>query len=377
MYKTVLFDVDGVLLSEERYFDASALTIWEMLNSDHYLGLHPEAFTPAPGEPVIRQIREDIFAQDDVLNFIKSRGINANWDMVFLTFSYQLLHICAQLSERYQTDVVTALTGDIDRETLISIGELIEQSEIDIHTDYEMFVKDFETSTVEKQQLLLYLNDLAFEKLGVKTEAFSRNSSLWDVCREAFQEWYVGSENVVHSTGKPPIQQGKKGFLANEIPVVSQEAMTSVFTSISQHATLGIGTGRPKLETLEPLSDLDVLKFFDRNRIVTASDVLETEEAHPDLAPLAKPQPYTYVQALLGMDQGAHTALSQSLPLSEGDQVLVVGDSIADLMAARSMGARFAAVLTGLSGQKARTKFEELEADYIFDDMHGIQTLFE
>lgn len=31
MIKTILFDVDGVMLSEERYFDASALTVWEFL----------------------------------------------------------------------------------------------------------------------------------------------------------------------------------------------------------------------------------------------------------------------------------------------------------------------------------------------------------
>ena len=27
--KKVIFDVDGVLLSEKRYFDVSALTLWE------------------------------------------------------------------------------------------------------------------------------------------------------------------------------------------------------------------------------------------------------------------------------------------------------------------------------------------------------------
>ena len=31
--KKVIFDIDGVLLSEERYFDVSALTVWEILYS--------------------------------------------------------------------------------------------------------------------------------------------------------------------------------------------------------------------------------------------------------------------------------------------------------------------------------------------------------
>ena len=31
--KTVIFDVDGVLLSEKRYFDVSGLALWEWYNS--------------------------------------------------------------------------------------------------------------------------------------------------------------------------------------------------------------------------------------------------------------------------------------------------------------------------------------------------------
>jgi phosphoglycolate phosphatase-like HAD superfamily hydrolase len=53
----------------------------------------------------------------------------------------------------------------------------------------------------------------------------------------------------------------------------------------------------------------------------------------------------------------------------------VVGDSLADLLAARKMGCQFAAVLTGLSGKDARSTFEKHEADYILDtvlDLRGI-----
>jgi phosphoglycolate phosphatase-like HAD superfamily hydrolase len=52
-----------------------------------------------------------------------------------------------------------------------------------------------------------------------------------------------------------------------------------------------------------------------------------------------------------------------------------VGDSLADLLAARKMGCQFAAVLTGLSGKDARSIFEKYEADYILDtvlDVRGI-----
>ena len=35
--KKVIFDVDGVLLSEKRYFDVSALVVWEWYYSPRYM----------------------------------------------------------------------------------------------------------------------------------------------------------------------------------------------------------------------------------------------------------------------------------------------------------------------------------------------------
>ena len=42
--KKVIFDVDGVLLSEERYFDIAALTVWEILYSPKYMGMRAEKY---------------------------------------------------------------------------------------------------------------------------------------------------------------------------------------------------------------------------------------------------------------------------------------------------------------------------------------------
>lgn len=83
--KKVIFDVDGVLLSEERYFDVSALTVWELLYSKDYMGL------PLEGEDFdarhvtegqIASCRSRVWGQDRLLAFLKAHGINSNWDMV-------------------------------------------------------------------------------------------------------------------------------------------------------------------------------------------------------------------------------------------------------------------------------------------------------
>ncbi|WCN36783.1 HAD family hydrolase [Aneurinibacillus uraniidurans] len=374
MFRTILFDVDGVLLSEERYFDASALTVWEMLYSQNYTGLTTEAFEPAPEEAIIRRVRAEVFDNDNVLNFVKTRGINANWDMVYLTYSYHLIALLAKVAETNSAAVKEILTAQINRDAINRIRELAAGVAFEI--DYAAFVTDFEKSTAEKQGLLLYLNDIAQEKTGVTTDVFSRNSELWDLCQETFQEWYLGDRLVVDSIGREAFQKGKKGFLDDEIPIVEPAQMAEVLAELKKRGyTLGIGTGRPRIETVEPLKAMGLLQYFDENRVVTASDVLDAEKRYPERAPLAKPQPYCYIKGMLGMECDDADCFALALPIENGDEVLVVGDSVADYMAARSIGCKFAATLTGLSGQEARAKFEELKADYILDDMRGILTI--
>ncbi|GAB7386226.1 HAD hydrolase-like protein [Bacillaceae bacterium] len=375
MFKTILFDVDGVFLSEERYFDASALTVWEMVNSPLYLGLDPGQFSPCPPEETIRRVRALIFDEDRVLNFIKSRGINANWDMVYLAFSYQLVRLLAEIHKQDPLFVADVLREQIDREAVKKIGEKARQTAF--VPDFAAFTADFAKSRAEKQALLLYLNDLAEEKTGIKTEIFSRRSALWDVCQETFQEWYLGDEKVELSIGKPPVQAGKRGFLHDEIPIAPPEKMADVLRRLrAKGIVLGIGTGRPTIETVEPLKAMGLLEYFAEDRVVTASDVLAAERKYPERAPLAKPQPYCYVQGFLGKRTPVEKALAFPLPIANGDEVLIVGDSVADYMAAKSIGCRFAATLTGLSGKEARAKFEELHADYILDDVTEILEIF-
>lgn len=376
MIKTILFDVDGVMLSEERYFDGSALTVWELLHSPRYLGLRGDAFTPSPDEETIRRVRRTVFADDQVLDFIKSRGINSNWDMVFLTFSYQLIRLCEQLKHSHAEYVQELLRGSIHPDKLRELGQLI-RPEDTAQLDYAAFCTDFAKGGAQKAELLTYLNQIAWERCGVKTDMFSRNSALWILCQETFQEWYLGDEQVAASIGRETAQPGKKGFLKDEIPIVDPGKLRDVLLKLkAKGITLGIGTGRPTIETHVPLQELQLLDLFDPDRVVTASHVLAAESAYPEQAPLAKPHPYCYLQGLLGLKTEIREALFHQLPIPNGDEVLIVGDSLADLLAARAIGCRFAATLTGLSGEAARSKFEQEGADYILRDVSEILDLF-
>lgn len=371
MVKTILFDVDGVLLSEEHYFDASALTVWEMLISKNYLGLLPEKFKTDYTAAEIKEIREHVFENDQVLKFMKSRGLNANWDMIYLSFSHQLIYLLSQIKEHEFEKINKWCQAPINRDTLLEMGKVL--NDYDLKMDFSIFLEDFKKSDATKQELLNYLNRLAMEKLGVETSIFLKGE-LWSVCEHVSQEWYVGDEHVLASTGRPSVQTGKKGFLANETTLASQEKISELFQYLTTSGyTIGIGTGRPELETIQPFQHLNWLQYFDEKRIVTADEVLKAEQLLPETKSLSKPHPFTYIMGLKGKDTPALDCLNTVLPIENGEEVLVVGDSLADLLAARQLGCQFAAVLTGLSGKDARSEFEKHEADYILDSVLDIK----
>jgi phosphoglycolate phosphatase-like HAD superfamily hydrolase len=375
MIDRIMFDVDGVLLREERYFDGSALTVWELLSSPAYLGL-PLGFTPAPSETQIRQIRRDVFQDDKNLNFLKSRGINSNWDMVFLSFSFQWIRALQALSHHDRNFVVRALSGPVTRELIRETGERLQT--LSFQPDYSAFYDDLRKGPAEKHELLIYLNTVAFEKTGIRTDIFARTSELWQICQNAFQEWYLGDAYYRTRYGHDPTQPGKRGFLFDEIPILPKEELQHVLQTLkAQGFSLGIGTGRPTLETRIPLQALGLLEWFDENRIVTADDVLDAEAEFPEWAPLAKPHPFTYVKGIAGRGTSNRDVLCRPLPLPEGPSVLIVGDSLADLIAAEAIGAHFAATLTGLSGEKARTTFEARNTRFICRDVRGILEVVE
>ncbi|WHY66096.1 HAD hydrolase-like protein [Neobacillus sp. SuZ13] len=373
MIKNILFDVDGVLLSEEHYFDASALTVWEMLISPNYLGLEPMQFKTDYNDEEIQEIRALVFENDKVLKFMKSRGLNANWDMIYLSFCHQLIHLLSQIKDTESEKINTWCQAPINRETLVEMGKVL--SNYSVRMNFDLFVKEFARSEALKQELFSYLNELASEKMGVETSIFYKGE-LWSVCEHVSQEWYVGDEHVFASTGRPSVQHGKKGFLANETTLAPRQEIDELFQFLNSSGyMIGIGTGRPELETIQPFQHLDWLKHFSENRIVTADDVLEAELELPERMSLSKPHPFTYIMGLLGKETPIQECLNTRLPLENAESVLVVGDSLADLLAARKLGCQFAAVLTGLSGKDARSDFEKHKADYILDtvlDLKGI-----
>lgn len=373
MINTIIFDVDGVLLSEEHYFDASALTVWEMLLSSNYLGLNPDHFKTKLTNEEVFEIRKNVFQRDEILKFLKSRGLNANWDMIFLTFSHQLIYLLSQIKDESE-EISNSISGEINREKLRKIGIVLNDYKLKI--DFSLFIEDFRKSEGGKENLFKFLDQLAFEKLGVKTEIFQSKGELWSVCEHVSQEWYVGDSNVLASTGRPSVQKGKKGFLEDEKTLAPSDKVQDLFAwLLKKGLSIGVGTGRPNLETIKPFEHLEWKQYFKTDHIITADEVLLAQRIVKDERSLSKPHPYTFLQSFYGKGKPAKECLNMQLPITAGKEILVVGDSLADLLAAREMGAVFAAVLTGLSGKSARQDFEKHEADYILDSVLDLKKI--
>ncbi|MBE3560353.1 MAG: HAD family hydrolase, partial [Ktedonobacteraceae bacterium] len=138
-----------------------------------------------------------------------------------------------------------------------------------------------------------------------------------------------------------------------------------------QGYVLGIATGRPGQEAIQPLKNYGLYDYFDARRIVTHDEVAQAEaelRARGDVTPLVKPHPYIFLRAA---DPGYHPGQ----PLPPRGSFLVVGDSTSDVLGARAANALVVAVLTGMRTPEARALLEESRPDFLIADMTGVPAL--
>nr|WP_263312993.1 HAD hydrolase-like protein [Mammaliicoccus sp. Marseille-Q6498] len=366
--KQVLFDVDGVFLSEERCFDVSALTVYELLYSEEYLNFNDSINLTSLTESDIKKIRKDIFIDDKILNQLKSLGLNSNWDMLFIVFSTHLIKLLK--NSRLEN---LALSNDLFLDnTLKSWSSKLNDSSIDFETPLHFLSK----ATSGKENIYQDLVEFAKSELQVEDASiFELKSPFWDLAQEIYQEWYLGSELYSEVENKQPKTTFKTGYIKDEVVLAEVEKVTELLEDLKNNGyQIGIATGRPRTETLVPFEAVGWLKQFDDYHIGTASEVLNAETTYPEHKPLGKPNPFSYLIAHKGNDPERYLSYIQNQENIFSDkEVYIVGDSLADLLSAKKTGATFIGTLTGLKGQTARKELEEYEADYIVDNVLDIR----
>ena len=79
-YDTVIFDMDGVITSEQNYWNCAALTVWEYLNYNS-----GQKINAAECMQNISKIRSHVFSDDELISVLKGKGVNSNWDLGSVT----------------------------------------------------------------------------------------------------------------------------------------------------------------------------------------------------------------------------------------------------------------------------------------------------
>ncbi len=362
----IIFDMDGVITSEENYWNAAALTVYEMLNSKKYNG--DQEIESALSSEEIKQIREEVFAKDELISLLKDRGVNTNWDLAYIV-------LCTALLLSSENNDVNGQRSTADCQLKITPHPPLSTPP---YKAIYRYLSLRELQGTEIYRFLMYKLSLL---TGMDEEYFQRHGELWEQCRQVFQEWYLGEKAYVKAYDQRPNQSGKKGLMFSEQSIIPLHELTEVLEVLrGAGISLGIGTGRPFVEIQVPLVSWGIEKYFDRQSYITYTEVIEAEAALTDqgtqsagsVQSLAKPHPYVFLKAIYGKDYDDQRVLNQDYDKSEIEKTLIIGDAGSDIMAAQAIGCKFAAVLTGVSGEKARGYFEQMGADYILESIRDL-----
>jgi len=328
-YDTIIFDMDGVMTSEQSYWNSAALTVYEFLHSKKYFG-NEEVDLKSLAQSV-KTIRKEIFFSDKLITALKKKGVNSNWDLAYVTLAFYFIY------------------GNDEKEIFASVDAMSEN----ILDEYEIIGKKL-SECMNK--------DMGYTK---------RNGGLWIEMFECFQEWYLGSE-LYEKTYNKDSAKSKPGIIYNEEPIGATEDLQKLTRElVAAGKRLCAATGRVSEEIVPHLKRWDIYKYFDENAIITF-DYVQIAEKRIKGETLTKPHPYMFLKALYGADYDDEKIVKGDYDKSKISSALVVGDAGADILAAQAMNADFCAVLTGVSGQEARGYFESLKSDYILDTVMNL-----
>ena len=373
MSKIVIFDLDGVITSEQAYWDTAGLVLNELLYSPRYWNVKQATdYQPPRSAEESRRVSRETFPEAVIVG-LKARSINSNWDTCYVGVCIALIDLLDKLPDcssllplqPWEPSWIAAF-----REQLAQLdhGNLVDSSlfqrldapifqgytGLDLINRFDVYASAVLSSPIE----------------GV----FARYSASWKFCRDLFQEWYLGDDLFTQASGHAPKQSGKPGCMLFEQPLLPIEQLRSTLETLRERGyTLGIATGRPRKEGLAPLENYGLLQYFDPQHITTHAEVAQAELAlrtQGDLTPLVKPHPYQFLLA-------ADPAYQLTQPPMPRGSFIVIGDTPSDVRGAHAAGAIVVAVLTGALTKEAQTLLEQSHPDFLIEDVTKAPDLLE
>ncbi len=426
MSNLIVLDLDGVITSEEAYWDAAGLTLHELMYSPHYWNIGAaRQYHPAANAEESRRVSRATFPEAEILA-LKARAINSNWDTCYAAACLHLIDLLALSPDLpallpprpWDAQWIAALRaqmtgteqkpgtrkgchyisarslslpkpgylppvqgdrkqGDRKGRPYISARSLSFRQNGELHP--------FELPLFHGYvglELINRFDAYASEVLGHPIEGvFSRHSPFWPFCQDIFQEWYLGEELYTREYGHGPVQPGKPGCIHFEQPLLPKTSVRATLETLRQQGyVLGFATGRSLMEAEVPLKVQGLLSFFDEAHISTYDDVELAEarlRARGDQTLLSKPHPFPFQTAANpALRSGMAEQVELSLTSARADAgFVVVGDSTSDILGGRAAGALTMAVLTGARTAEARTLLAQSSPDFTIDDITELPTL--
>ncbi len=370
--KLIIFDLDGVITSEEAYWDTAGLVIHELLYSSRYWNIENTqyAYQPVTTAEENRSLSRSVLPEASIVGF-KSRAVNSNWDTCYCGFCLYLIHLLTLVP--HKETLLPLRPADEDwmaafREQLATVADkrIRDTRVLDAIND-PLF------HGYSGLELIKRFNMYATQVLGVSIEdVFARYSPSWEFCEQLFQEWYLGDELYARDYGHAPKQTGKRGCISFEKPLLPVEQLRATLENLQQQGyTLGIATGRPRKEALVPLENYGLLAYFDASRIATHAEIAKAEEvltAQGKSISLVKPHPFQFLIA-------ANPNYVENSYRRKLQTFLIVGDTPSDIQGGHTAGAITIAVLTGAKTLRAQMILEQSKPDFLIADVTKLPAL--
>jgi len=339
---TLIFDMDGVITTEEKYWACARLTLWELVTQT--LGL-TDSFGDAVHDPAVREA----IAPDAMIYALKGKAVNSNWDIAYVL-------ACAYLQALPDATVLSALdVPDFLQAVCDTMGG---------PAAWPQALVDFLTQThgAKGRALIQEAGNRLQKALDFGGEDLLRvEGPFWWYLHERFQRWYRGEG--MKDRGAPGLTDG------TVIPAQRIEATLKQLHEAGY--MLGAATGRDHDELQDALGELGLLDYFDPTRLGTL-DVVRQAERKLGVNGLLKPHPFSLLRAIYPRAD-THILLDEEFQKIKRSNVVVIGDSTSDVMMAKAAGCRIVGVLTGVRGEPARQERYELlvhsGCEAILDDM--------
>ena len=380
----IICDLDGVITSEEAYWDCAGLTLHELLYSPRYWNLANGApYRPAANARESREVSRTTLPEWLILSF-KARALNSNWDTCYAAICLHLITLLKRLpnvadlqpfapwDDQWLASLRAAITtADLartwDNETLHQAWRNAHPFDLPIFhgaTGLELF-----------ERLDAYVSDV----LGLSVEGvFSRHGLYWRFCRDLFQEWLLGDPLYEKTLGHAPAQSGKPGCIFFEEPLLPVEQLHATLGELhTMGYTLGIASGRVRQEAAQPLEKYDLWRYFDSAHIGTYDLATWGEakaRARGQQATFGKPHPFQF-QAAVNREDALLQSVYHEMPAQAGAPFIAVGDSTSDILSGNGAGGLTIAVLTGARSPEARELLLKSLPDFVIADITKLPDL--